>query len=135
MSLELAIKENTTAVTALFALLSANTGKKMSAAEYLASLGVPATAPTEEVKPESPKPVATQTAETKTAKPEAAAASPSEPIDYNKQVKPLLLKVSANKGRDALVALLAKFGATKGDQLPADKLGDVLAEVETLLAA
>jgi hypothetical protein len=133
MSLEIALQENTSALKALFALLSANTGKQMNGAEYLATLAQPAAA---EVKAESPKPAATQpAAEIKAAKPEAAAASPSEPIDYAKQVKPMLLKVSADKGRDALVTLLAKYGVTKGDKLPADKLGDVLAEVETLLAA
>ncbi len=67
-------------------------------------------------KVESPKPAATPDVIATPAQVEAVAASPSEQpatIDYAKDVKPLLLKVSTSKGRDALVALLAQFGVGK----------------------
>lgn len=136
MSLELAIQENTNALRDLIARLSTTsaTAINMTGAEYVAKIDATVTD-----KVEAKKPATTQTApETKAATTAPAAESPSEPvaaIDYTKDVKPLLLKVSTSKGRDALVALLTKFGVAKGDQLPADKLGNVIAEVEILLAA
>lgn len=123
MSLELAIQENTAALRDLIARLTAGspTAVTMSATEYVEKLDKPAVEDTKAKEESKP-------ADTK-AKTEPVA------LDYNKEVKPLLLKVSASKGRDALVELLNKFGVTKGDQLPAEKLADVVAEVNDLLAA
>lgn len=56
-------------------------------------------------------------------------------LNYEKEVRPALVKVSTAKGRDALVALLAKFEVTKGDQLKPSQLADALAAATELLAA
>ena len=68
----------------------------------------------------------------------STAASPSEPaaeLDYSKDVKPLLLDLSKAKGRDALAELLAMFDATNGTQIAATAYADVIARVQSLLAA
>lgn len=74
-----------------------------------------------EVKKEKPAPV--------------AAVEPAAPLDYSKDVKPLLLDLSKSKGRDALAELLAKFDATNGTQIAATAYADVIARVQSLLAA
>ena len=147
MSLELAIQENTSAIRDLIARLTNSPDTiHMSAAAYVKAIDTVVKSPDLDAavakieataKVENPKPAATPAAVTAATVPAAvAAASPSEVVlDYTKDVKPLLVKVSLNKGRDTLVALLAKFGVVKGDALPADKLGNVIAEVELLLAA
>lgn len=53
--------------------------------------------------------------------------------DYAKDVAPVLTKV-AQKSRDSLVALLAKFGAKKGNELKADDYAAVLGAANELLA-
>ena len=134
MSLETAILENTTALRELIRLLTpvaaSTTAITMTAAEYVAQID----AAEVETKKTAAIPVAAET-EAATAAPATESPSDVIAIDYTKDVKPLLLKVSTSKGRDALVTLLAKFGVAKGDQLPADALGNVLAEVNELLAA
>lgn len=53
--------------------------------------------------------------------------------DYTKDVAPVLTKV-AQKSRDSLVALLAKFGAKKGNEIKADDYAAVLGAANELLA-
>lgn len=136
MSLEAALQEHAQVMRELLARLTTGslTAVTMTGAEFIAKQDAPAAD-----KVEAKKPATTQAAaETKAATTAPAAESPSESaaaIDYIKDVKPLLVKVSTTKGRDALVALLTKFGVAKGDALPATVLGDVLAEIETVLAA
>jgi hypothetical protein len=66
--------------------------------------------------------------------PEPDAPSDTAPLDYEKDVKPVLLQVNRAKGRDALAGLLKQFGAPTGDKLPADKFAEVLAAAEAVLA-
>lgn len=128
MSIELALQENTAALKALFALFS--------------KAGIPAPSaatPTPAPQAAAPVPVAKEepiaTPAEVSAAPAAKESAPTDALDYNKDVKPLLVKVSTAKGREALVGLLQKFGVAKGDQLPQDKLAAVVAEANTLLAA
>lgn len=142
MSLESALQEHTAVLRELLAVLSnKNPLPTMSATEYVKTLDA-----ADSARPESKatansadlKVVATKVedaAKAETKKEEPKSEPKAEALDYGKDVKPLLLKVSASKGRDALVGLLSKFGVQKGDQLPADKLGAVVAEVNELLAA
>lgn len=51
---------------------------------------------------------------------EAEIAAPAA-LTYEANVRPLALRLSAEKGRDALVALLAKFGVKKGQDLVPDQ--------------
>jgi hypothetical protein len=59
--------------------------------------------------------------------------SPVE-IDYEKDVKPLILKVGGTKGRDAAVALLGEFDVKAGTALTADQYPAVIARANELLA-
>jgi hypothetical protein len=135
MSIEQALAENTAAIRELIThIYSLRNTETMSATEFLASHNTPApeAAKVEEVK----KPVASRPAKTEAVTKEAVTESPSDiALDYAKDVKPVLINVSKVKGRDALIALLAKFGAAKGDELPAAKLNDVLSNANELLAA
>jgi hypothetical protein len=134
MSLEQAITDNTAALRDLLARLSGTNAITMSATEFLQdhNQAAPVSAKVEEVK----KPVTSHPAETKAVTKEVVTESPSDAaLDYEKQVKPFLVKVSQEKGREVLIALLDKFGVKKGDQLPAAKLAAVLANANELLAA
>jgi hypothetical protein len=117
--LEQAIEKNTEAIEKLTAMLLAS--------GVLAARPEAPPTPTEKPKtPPAPKAAAPKPT------PEPAVTEPvvaegAEPVDYNKDVKPLLLKVSQAKGRDALLALLTKFGAKNGSDLKAEQLGDVKA--------
>ena len=64
---------------------------------------------------------------------DTATAEAQTSYDYAKDVAPVLTKV-AQKSRDSLVALLAKFGAKKGNELKADDYAAVLAAANELLA-
>lgn len=78
---------------------------------------------------------ATQAADTQTTAGAAdtATAEAQTSYDYTKDVAPVLTKV-AQKSRDSLVALLAKFGAKKGNELKADDYAAVLGAANELLA-
>ena len=135
MSLEATIAENTSVMRELIARLTQAWPIPTVAPAVAEDLPITRKQPEESApkaakKVETPKPAATQPAA-----PEAAAASPSEPLDYARDVKPVLIKVSATKGREALIELLGKHGVAKGDQLSADKLAVVLDEARELLAA
>lgn len=65
--------------------------------------------------------------------PEAAPAGRAAPADYETTAK-AVLALGEKKGRDAAVAILAKFGAKTLKGVPADKLGDVLAACDEALA-
>jgi trans-aconitate methyltransferase len=126
MSLEAALQENTAVMRELIARLTAGstTAVTMPASEYVATLDAA------ETKAEDlPITKRTDKAETK------PAADATEVIDYEKEVRPVLVKVSTTKGRDPLIALLAQFKVTKGDQLKPAQFGDVIAAANELLAA
>ena len=66
-------------------------------------------------------------------KEEAAQADPepvSETLDFTKDVMPLMFSLTEKQGRDAVVAVVGKFGVAKGSQVPADKLGEFAAELK-----
>jgi hypothetical protein len=119
MSLEAALQENTSVMRELIARLSSasSTAVTMPASEYVAKLDA------------AEKVTAPADTKVEAAKPEAAV------IDYEKEVRPVLVKVSTTKGRDPLIALLAQFNVTKGDQLKPVQFGDVIAAANELLAA
>lgn len=51
-------------------------------------------------------------------------------LDYETEVKPKFQAFLKAKGRDAGLALLAKYGAKSGNELPKDRLHEVLADIE-----
>lgn len=60
---------------------------------------------------------------------------PVAQLDYKADVKPTLLKLNQEKGRDALSGLLKKYNAPNGDKIKPEDLGAILADAQTLLAA
>lgn len=63
----------------------------------------------------------------------SVAALEAAPLDYAKDIQPILTKVGKN--RDQLVALLAKFGAKKGADIKAEDYAAIFAESNAILAA
>lgn len=62
------------------------------------------------------------------APPAAPAPAPvAEALDYVKDVRPLILRISKEKGRDTAVALLQKFGVAGGPDLKPEQLADFVA--------
>lgn len=141
MSLELALQENTAAVLQLVAALKAT----------------PVTAPAVEVKTEKKaKPAPAQTAVTEPAGTQATAeqaAAPAEkastsggespsPVENSAPPKamtveertPVLTAAVAKAGRDAVIALLAEFGAKRAGEVPADKLAEFDTKLNALAA-
>jgi BRCT domain type II-containing protein len=54
-------------------------------------------------------------------------------VDYETEVKPLVLKLSGMKGggREAVLDTLKKFGAAKGSDVPANKLAEFRDELQS----
>lgn len=123
MSLELALQENTSALHTLIALIEKGGVLVASAAEVKANKVATS-------KPVAEKPADTPVAEvTKTAEVEVAVASLSEdvkPVTYE-DAKAAVTSVVKAKGRDAGLAVLAKFGAESLLAVPADQWADVIA--------
>jgi hypothetical protein len=62
--------------------------------------------------------------------------SAEKAVDYETEVKPLVLKLSAipGGGRDAVLATLKEFGVAKGSEVKADKLPGFKAALEDAIA-
>lgn len=55
-------------------------------------------------------------------------------IDYTTDVVPVFQKLCVAKGRDAGAGILAKWNVTKLSQVPADKLAELLADIQKAAA-
>lgn len=71
------------------------------------------------------------------AAPAASTASSSEPatLDYDRDVKPLIIKLGSVKNRETVLAVLGTFGVSKGTELAAGQLADAKAALEAALGA
>lgn len=82
---------------------------------------------------------ATPAAKPAAAKPAAAKSAPAKPkpaddeLDYETEVKPLLVELSSSKGRPVLLALFAEYEVTKGDQIAVEDYPEVVAKVKALM--
>lgn len=65
--------------------------------------------------------------------PAAAPAADTQALDYVKDVQPLVLKVSSVKGRDAAVALLAKFGLKSAKEAQPEQYADIIKACKEVL--
>lgn len=68
------------------------------------------------------------------AKAEKPKAEPVAELTYEKDVKPVALKVAGKLGRDALVSLLADYQVTKATELPKEGYADFIKAANALLA-
>lgn len=116
MSLEIELAANTAAINALTAVWS-----KLAAQSNAIGTRITIVEP-----PQAKKPADTPTApETKAAKPEPAAASPSEPaITYDQVAASITAKVKVD--RNAVVTALAHCGVKKGPELKPDQYAEFL---------
>lgn len=87
----------------------------------------------EQVEAEAKKPAGS--AENKA--PANTAGSVTEPatLDYEKDVKPVLIKYASAKGKPELSAFVKSFGVDKATELKPEQLADVLAQANAALAA
>lgn len=117
MSLEQALAEHTTALkentAALLASINAKAGATVAAAAKAA---------------------------TPPAAPAAAAAAPAAPpaatasLDYEKDVKPLALRVAKDKGREKLIEILGTFGVAQANLLKSEQWAEFTTKCNAALA-
>ncbi len=131
MSLELALQENTAAVNALATLLSKinlapaaeEKPAKKSKGETVAATA-PVATPTTAEQPAAPESKVADSAEQSPSPVNVEPAAPVvEPLTLQARGE-VLLKAVGKAGRDAVLALLGEFGATKASQVPEDKLAE-----------
>ena len=121
MSLEAAIQENTSAIRALIATMT----------KGLPTTGEPSSAVVAPPKTKKEKPPVTVDNAEATA---PAADSPAPGATYD-EVKNAIVKLSGQKGRDQVVALLSQFDAAKGPDLKPEQFADFLAQANAAMAA
>lgn len=118
MSLEQAIEANTAAIRELIAVMSKTDNKVVP---IKASAPIPVVAA-------APEPVQEPVAEA------PAAVEAPAPLDLHKDIVPVFSKLCTAKGRDAAAAILAQWKVAKLSQVPADKLGELLADIQKAAA-
>lgn len=67
--------------------------------------------------------------------PAVAAKTQGGALDYEKDVKPLTLRVAKEKSRDKVVEILAKFGVTHANMLKPEQFGEYITACNTALSA
>ena len=55
-------------------------------------------------------------------------------IDFKAAVTPLIIKISADKGRDSAIAFLSRFGVKKSSELKPDQFAEVIEKATAFLA-
>lgn len=105
-----------------------------------AAAKTPATAgaPQQEVKKADPKPEATAAASAAPPAATTATPAPTAAASGDKTVddaKALTIKIVADKGRDAAVALLKKFNVPVAAKLPAEQIADFCSQAEAVLTS
>jgi hypothetical protein len=134
MSLEVAIQENTKALHALHALLSA--GKPFNVEQATADAKAEAAAASAKRgtkvihAPEPKAPAAQQGQSTAEGHVQPAAAA----LDYEKDIKPKALEVAKVKGNDVLRAMVAELGLAKLSDVKPERYSEVLVAIEKALA-
>jgi hypothetical protein len=141
MSLEIALQENTATMKELIGALQSM--GKLEIIPVTAAKKSPAKVTAEapaDPKPEAvtAEPTSADSAQANTADDQstsAAAASPSEaaPLNYDKDVKPLILRL-ASVDRQAVVDVLGRFGVTTAKDLKPKQYAQVIADVNNVIA-
>lgn len=145
MSIESNIAELTAAVRELTAAILAGQGKEACAGKCSSSAKPEAEKPKAEAKKETEKPAQTAKQEPASTQPTATeqASAPEQkvensgaPLDYEKDVKPLFLKLVSTKGRDVAIKLINDFkpGAAKlNDAIGPEQYAEAVAKINELL--
>ena len=73
--------------------------------------------------------------DTTSGKPSAPTGESSSPaLDYKKDVKPITIRLSKEKGREITIAVLSRFGVKSAQDLDAAQWADYIAHCEKVLA-
>ena len=129
MSLELAIQANTAAIHQLIAVMSS--GKFMSADGLKDVMTVGHVGGDDEAE-EPTAPTNLTASEMQSVSPpveELQTIEPTKPLTYTDDVLPMLHKFLVAKGKPAAESLLKKYGVDKFSKVPAEQLGDLLADI------
>ncbi|SPA25905.1 conserved hypothetical protein [Cupriavidus taiwanensis] len=141
---------------ATFQAMATNLADALTAAQFLAGHDVPADSAAKAViakaaeKPQATvtttegkeqasasattKPSGEQSASTATSSSVAQTGDAPAALDYEKDIKPRVLLLSKEKGREATVATLGRFGVVKATELNADQWPEFLAYVDKVIA-
>ena len=138
MSLEIAIQENTAALRDLIKAISngiPTTAQQVAAVvEEAAEVKAEAPAKTEKkAKAEKAKTPKVEQAATPEPKEEAAPAADDEPDATYQDAAAAITALSKTKGRDAAVALLKKFGASKLPEVKPEDFAAIVAEAKAAM--
>lgn len=87
--------------------------------------------PKEEPKPKAP---AAPKADAKPKAPAAPKEEPKDELSFADDIAPKILAIANGKSREAAVALLAKFGVTKGPQLKPEQFAEFAEAADAVLA-
>lgn len=132
MSLEAILEANTAALQSHTAVMQALL-ERLGAAAPAALESVTAKPAAEtKAKPQAEKPAAQAKAEPQK-QPETKGEAQAEAVTYE-QIKPLIIKLGATKGREVAAALLQEFGVTRGPDLKAEQYGAVFVKLQGLLS-
>lgn len=132
MSLEIAIQENTAAIRALIAAISngiPTTAQQVAAVVEEVKAEAPAKAE-KKIKPEKAEAPKVEQAATPEPKEEAAPAADDAPEVTYQDAAAAITALSKTKGRDAAVALLKKFGASKLPEVKPEDFAAIVAEAQ-----
>lgn len=130
-----------TSIAAAMAALAAIPADAIAA--YMPADGAPSkpgngakAAPTAAPKPETAAPAPSPSSSSKPSQsPEKAAdTDTTKALDYEKDVRPLILKMGTAGKRDALVEILSGFGVAKGTELKPEQYAEVKDKLEAALA-
>lgn len=106
-----------------------------------ADTGVRATMPPLTERDSAARPSSNETIEKETARKTAVAEAKAAPkeekasVDLFKDVAPRVVRLTTEKGRDAVLAVLSKYGAKRAGEVPQDRLADLLADIDAALSA
>ena len=139
MSLEQALQANTAAIEALTAVLLKAPAPTTGATTAVVSEPLKATGdkPKEETAAARKARLTEEKAAFDLAAAEKAEKSKKteEPaIDFKAAVTPLIIKISADKGRDSAIAFLSRFGVKKSSELKPDQFAEVIEKATAFLA-
>lgn len=133
MSLEAAIQENTAAINKLVAALAAGAAISTAATSAAATTAKEPEAKKSDAQTASSAPGVKPQSEAPKDDAQGKAEEPAA-LDYEKDVKPRVLQLSKEKGRDPTVALLQRFGVQKATELKPEQYARFISDIDRIFA-
>jgi hypothetical protein len=108
------------------ALQASRKGKTPSKKEPVADVGEPSGTAVTEATTEGTS-AEQQTEQSSEASTAATPTTGTKPLDFDKDVAPVVISYVQSKGKPYVVGILAQFGVAKAGELPEDRWGELLA--------